>query len=67
MDTYALIKNGRVENVIVADAAFIEEAGARIGEGGAWVLLDEAQRVNGQRPGPGWLYNSGTRRFARPT
>lgn len=61
MAYYALVKNGAVENVIVADDAFIQAHGARLAEGGQWVKLDS---VKGQRPGPGWLYASG--KFARP-
>lgn len=65
---YALIRNGTVENVIVADEQFIAEHGAEIaGEGGEWVKLDEATHVDGQRPSTGWKMSSkGARKFARP-
>lgn len=64
---YALVRNGLVENVIIADAAFIAEHGASLaGAGGEWVALDDAKKVNGQRPSPGWSYSSSTKKFSRP-
>lgn len=67
---FALVRNGTIENVIVADDAFIAAHGAELaGEGGSWVLLDDSTHVNGQRPGPGWKMatdKAGARQFARP-
>ena len=43
MDRYAIIKNGVVDNVVVADAKFAAQQG--------WVACPEA--------GPGWTYSNG--------
>lgn len=66
---YALIQNGKVKNVIVADAEFVRTHGERVAGvmgGGSWVELTRAHEVKGQRPGPGWLYNAATNKFSRP-
>ena len=59
MSEYALIKNGNVRNVIVADP---DEA-ARQGQG-----YDAAIRVDGRpdRPGSGWTYDATAGAFAPP-
>lgn len=57
---WALIKAGIVDNVIVADAAFIEAHGEALADGGQWIDVTAAD----PRPGPGWVYDKGA--FAPP-
>lgn len=69
MKTYALVRAGQVENVILAEQSFIELRGDQITAGGECIELDEAKHVDGQRPGPGWTMTTtkaGARKFARP-
>ncbi len=56
---YALVRAGRVENVIVADDAFVASIAAD------W---DAIIRVDGRldRPGPGWTYDPAGDRFIPP-
>lgn len=62
---YALIKNGVIDNVILADDTFIEAHGDMLAEGGEWVALIEGETFEGQRPGPGWAWNERAQRFER--
>jgi L-fucose mutarotase/ribose pyranase (RbsD/FucU family) len=57
MAIYAIINNGQVENVIVADAEFASQVAAE-----SVVLIDN---LNPQ-PAIGWLYNSETQIFTDP-
>lgn len=67
MKPFALIRGGRVVDVILADDAFIAGPGVELaGEGGAWVEVSDNKMAGRQRPGPGFAYNAGTRRFSPP-
>lgn len=59
MSEYALVRGGKVRNVIVADS---DEA-ARQGQG-----YDAVIQVDGRpdRPGPGWSYDATAGTFAAP-
>jgi hypothetical protein len=60
MGVYALIKNGVVENAIVADAAFISNIESN---------YDQSIDVTSMEPRPsvGWTYDSGTETFTDPS
>lgn len=60
MAIYAMISNGKVDNVIVADAA-VAQMFVDLG------LWQDREPVTAQKPaGIGWLFNSSTRTFTAP-
>lgn len=54
MSEWAVIKEGRIDNVILAEPDIIEAHGAALADGGELVELIEGVTYTGQRPGPGW-------------
>ena len=55
---YALIKNGKVENVIIADAEFIKHLASK---------YDYIENVDGKRVGPGCSYDPIKKVFGDPS
>lgn len=61
MSEWAVIKAGKVDNVIVAEPEVIKEHGAALaGPGAELVELVEGVNYIGQRPGPGWTFAGAT-------
>lgn len=55
---YALIKKGKVENVIIADAEFIKHLASK---------YDYIENIDGKRAGPGCSYDPVNRTFGSPS
>ena len=55
---YALIKNNKVENIIVADESFINSIKSD---------YDHIEKVDAVQVGPGWGYDLTTKTFKEPT
>lgn len=62
MGYFALIKDNVVTSVIVAEQAFIDETSLETLQADLTVDVSEVE----QRPGPGYLYDSGTQTFTAP-
>lgn len=53
MKTYAQVKDGIVQNIIVAADDFIAQQGAVIAPGCEWFDVSDDALAGAQRPGPG--------------
>jgi hypothetical protein len=62
MSNYALIKDGIVAQVIIADANFIET----LPNSAEWIQVSEDETEDGKFANRGYLYNSETGLFSVP-